>query len=110
MKSLKLAVAVVVLSVVSAPAFANCGFCYEAAPGFEQCDGTPGVPCRVVFQGGQYLCFEGEGHCLSAAPDATADQWAVASVETNGVITASEASSMQAFVTGDPTLVPPATR
>ncbi|MCU1244384.1 MAG: hypothetical protein JWN02_294 [Acidobacteria bacterium] len=105
MKSLKLTFAVLVLFVVSAPAFANCGFCYEAAPGFEQCDGTPGVPCRVVVQGGQYLCFDDQGRCFSAAPDATADQWTVASVETNGLITASEARPMQASVTGDPTLV-----
>jgi|GEM_PF-3003053 len=97
MRTIKLTLAIISILALSAPAFANCGFCYEAAPGFEQCDGTPGVLCRVVFQNGQYLCFDGQpSHgCNSAAPVVAAEQWTVASVETNGIVTAADATPLR---------------
>jgi hypothetical protein len=96
MKTVKLMFLVVAILAISAPAFALCGYCTEPdANGSTFCDGTPGVPCHQVLHIGDpnwRECISG-GFCNTAlAQGAVSEQWTVASVETNGVVTAADAS------------------
>jgi len=91
MKTLKLTLAVLMMLVVSAPVFAMCGYCVTDGSGFTTCDGTPGTPCRVIFHVDYTECYENQGFCRrTAAPEAVTEQWTVASVETNGVVTTAD--------------------
>ncbi|MCU1244383.1 MAG: hypothetical protein JWN02_293 [Acidobacteria bacterium] len=90
MKIVKLMFLVVAILAISAPAFAACGICVDNGNG-AQCDGTPGTPCRMLFHIDYIECFDGQGFCHgAAAPEVASAQWVVASVETNGVVTAAE--------------------
>jgi hypothetical protein len=91
MKTVKLMLLVVAILAISAPAFAACGTCVDNGSGGQECDGTPGTPCRMVFHVDYIECFDGQGFCHgAAAPEVASAQWVVASVETNGVVTAAE--------------------
>jgi hypothetical protein len=91
MKTVKLMLLIVAMLAISAPAFAACGYCVDDGSGAQRCDDTPGIPCRMVLHVDYIECFDGQGFCHGAAtPQAVSEQWTVASVETNGVVTAND--------------------
>jgi hypothetical protein len=100
MKLVKLTLVVVAMLAISAPAFALCGFCTDPdVNGSTFCDGTPGIPCHQVHHQGDppwTECISGSGFCSTAhAQAAVSEEWSVASVETNGVVTADDVPQMR---------------
>jgi hypothetical protein len=94
MKTVKFVFLVVAILAISAPAFALCGICHDTVQG-PRCDGIPDNGCHhIKVQGdpGYIICDDSSGYCPGALAGAAtvSEQWTVASVETNGVVTTAE--------------------
>ena len=90
MNVIKLSLITLVLLAVTAPAFAICGYCdFDGVT----CVAQPNTPCRVVRQIDGSYC-EDAGFCRPTATQVStvSEEWAIASVETNGVVTKNDAA------------------
>jgi hypothetical protein len=89
-KLLKLSLVSLVLLAVTAPAFAICGYCDIDG---VTCVPTPNSPCRIVKVVDGSYC-ENAGFCRPTVTQVATvtEEWTIASVETNGVVTKSDAA------------------